>query len=106
MMRKQDMAWERAYGRIKDIYKKVLSLNKGDEAYCGKLMTELLGMQKEDGSFAVINDCKVEADVRVGCIYFPTYYATAAIMHYDLLMNGQEQQEIKTALLNGLNFAT
>ena len=106
MMRKQEMAWERAYGRIKDIYKEVLSLNKGGEAYCGKLMTELLGMQKEDGSFAVINDCKVEADVRVGCIYFPTYYATAAIMHYDLLMNGQERQEIKTALLNGLNFAT
>ena len=76
-----------------------------DTDYRAKLMHELMMLQKEDGSFSVIDDYRVDADIRICYVYEPTYYATAAMMFIQTRDNSHLTDKEKAALLKGLTFA-
>ena len=90
--------------RIKAIYKSLISCEITNEAR-RELVCELLSMQNEDGSWGVTDAKKCDSDIRVCYIYFPTYYATAALMNTDLAENYSEHSQEKKALAKGLSFA-
>lgn len=91
--------------RIKNIYEEMLNTLKEDIAYRAKLVKTLLHMQKEDGSWNVIDCEKAPSDARVYYKYIPTYYATAALMYADLYDDFVRASEEKEALLRGLEIA-
>ena len=90
---------------IKNLYGQILGTGMYDTDYRAKLMHELMILQKEDGSFSVIDDYQVDADIRICYVYEPTYYATAAMMFIQTLDNSHLTDKEKTALVKGLAFA-
>ncbi|MDO4460777.1 MAG: hypothetical protein Q4C42_12000 [Clostridia bacterium] len=88
---------------IISLYRRIIHTGINDSGYRAKLIHELLGWQKDDGSFSVIDDYKVDSDARVDYVYFTTYYATAALM---FAMNADGvNATISEALTKGLAFA-
>ena len=90
--------------RINDIYKQLISFNATDEER-KELVNELLSMQNEGGSWGITETLKCDSDMRVYYFYFPTYYATAALICADLAENYSETAKEKKALLKGLTVA-
>lgn len=93
---------ENAVSRIENLYQEML--NSTDSEYGIKFARQLLSLQKEDGSFSVIEDRRCDSDIIVAYVYFPTYYATAALMQY-MLRSGALSEDIGVALHRGLTFA-
>lgn len=90
------------FNRIKKLYEALVS----DEGKCRKgLVEELLSMQQKDGSWAVIETRMCDSDIRVHYVYFPTYYATAALICADLFEEFVEGSKGRRALMNGLEIA-
>ena len=94
-----------AVNRIMDLYEQVLRTGRNDIDYRAKLLQELLKLQKEDGSFSVISNYRVDMDIRVAYVYEPTYYATAAMMFIQTCDPSHMREQERTALLRGLSFA-
>ncbi len=92
------------FDSIKELYEMMLSANCSNEN-SRILIEKLLTKQKADGSWSVIERTMCDSDMRVDYIYFPTYYATAALMFADLKVNFPEGSAEREALLKGLNFA-
>lgn len=88
----------------KGVYQTTIS-KELDESEMVKIVRELLDRQKEDGSWSIIDDYKVDSDIRVAYIYLPTYYATATLMRMDLTLEFENNSNEKNALLNGLEFS-
>ena len=87
---------------IQYYYNEVRFLDKeADE----KSLEYFLKTQREDGSWAIAEWNECESDVRVGLCYFPTYYATAALMEIDKTRYFEEDSKERQALLKGLNVA-
>ncbi|MBQ3392573.1 MAG: hypothetical protein IJG52_04075 [Lachnospiraceae bacterium] len=90
-----------AIDRVKNLYDEMLSSSSSDSKYRTKLAAELFGLQREDGSFRVIDDIQAPADFRVGFLFIPTYYATAALlfrMNRDGLPGEKETENLKKGL--------
>ena len=62
---------QEAVNRIMDLYEQVLRTGRNDTDYRAKLLQELLKLQKEDGSFSVISNYRVDMDIRVAYVYEP-----------------------------------
>lgn len=91
---------EQAVSKVRALYEDILSKREGDEIV-GKV-EELMSLQKNDGSFSVIDDYKVDGDIVVAYVLEPTYFATAALIH--AVMNGVNIDI--DHLLKGLQFAS
>lgn len=96
---------ERALDTLKEMYRMVVA-EKSSNAETKKIVKDLLMQQKEDGSWSVIDDYRVDSDVKVAYVYLPTYYATAILIKADLMNNFVNETNEKQALLKGLTFAT
>ena len=92
----------RAMKRIEDLYGEMLRTNDPD--YGIKIALQMVSLQSEDGSWGVIEGRCGDADVIVHLVYFPTYYATAAIMRCALLAE-HLPESVERALHRGLEFA-
>lgn len=92
------------FNRIREIYETMLSDGE-NEKIRHALVKELLSKQQADGSWSVIETKACDSDVRVHYIYFPTYYATAALICADLFDKFSESSAEKAALLKGLEVA-
>lgn len=88
------------FEELKKLYEQTLLAEKCEK---GKLMNQLLLMQKKDGSWSVIDDYRCDSDIRVHYVYFPTYYATAALMNIANSIGMNDAEE--SSLLKGLEFA-
>ena len=88
----------------KGVYQTTVS-KELDKSEMMKLVRELLGRQKVDGSWSVIDDYRVDSDIRVAYVYLPTYYATAALLRMDIILDFEANSSEKNALLKGLEFA-
>lgn len=88
------------FEELKKLYEQILLAEKSEKE---KFARQLLLMQKEDGSWSVIDDYRCDSDIRVHYVYLPTYYATAALMNIanSIEMNKAE----KSSLSKGLEFA-
>ncbi len=95
---------EQAVNRIKELYQQMIHTDAADKEYRAKLAIEVINLQKTDGSFSVINDYNCDSDIRVAYVYFPTYYATAALM-FKANLDGM-CRELEAPMENGLLFAT
>ena len=62
---------------LKEMYQKMIS-EKLKTQELEKMASYLAKVQKADGSWSVIDDYKVDSDIRVAYAYMPTYFATAA----------------------------
>ncbi len=89
--------------RIKELYEQMIQTLREDSIFRNEIFSELITYQKEDGSFSVIDDYRCDGDIRVAYVYYPTYYATAAIM-YMANMDGMTDK-MRNALEKGLKFA-
>lgn len=94
-----------AVNRIKDLYEQTIRTGLHDTDYRTKLMHQLLMLQKEDGSFSVIDNYRIDMDIRIFYVYEPTYYATAAMMCIQTRDNSHMSDRERAALLKGLSFA-
>ena len=65
---------------IKSIYQQMIHSGTGEADLRSKLAVELLGVQRDDGSWSTIDDDRAPVDIRVDFVYVPTFYATAALM--------------------------
>lgn len=101
-MNERKMAME----EIKSLYNSIINIENSDPAYARKLALQLTKFQKEDGSFSVIDDYRVDGDIRVAYAYEPTYYGTAALMNaLTKLRSPERREELQKALDKGLKFA-
>ena len=94
---------ERDY--LKEMYQTMIS-GKVETQELEKMASYLVKGQKADGSWSVIDDYKVDSDIRVAYAYMPTYFATAALIAADLKVNFKKGSIEKNALVSGLIFAT
>ena len=86
------------------IYDEIVS-GAADEKRRSALIRKLIRTQKRDGFWYGIKPSKCESEMRVDFVYFPTYYATAAMIYADL--NGQGLgRRAQSALQKGLEAAT
>ena len=69
------------------------------------LLKELIRMQKQDGFWRGINPEKCPSDARVDFVYFPTYYATAALIYAYLHSRDRWSKGASKALDKGLRAA-
>lgn len=99
-MRTEDIDFD----RIKEIYETMIS-NGENKQIRKSLVNELVEKQQADGSWSVVETRACDSDVRVHYIYFPTYYATAALLRADLWESFEDTSAEKRALLNGLEIA-
>lgn len=92
----------RGLNSLKEMYQKVVT-SKLNDADIKSIVKILLEKQKPDGSWSLIDDYRVDSDIRVIYVYVPTYYATAILIKADLI----EKLTIgeKQLLLRGLEFA-
>ena len=90
---------------LKEMYQKMIS-EKLKTQELEKMASYLAKVQKADGSWSVIDDYKVDSDIRVAYAYMPTYFATAALIAADLKVNFKKDSIEKNALVSGLIFAT
>ena len=91
-----------AMSRIEGFYNEMLGTNDPD--YSLKIAMQLRQLQSRDGSWGVIEDRRGDSDVIVNLVYFPTYYATAALMRCALLVKTLPA-DIEDSLHSGLEFA-
>ena len=90
---------------LKEMYQTMIS-GKVETQELEKMASYLAKVQKADGSWSVIDDYKVDSDIRVAYAYMPTYFATAALIAADLKVNFKKDSIEKNALVSGLIFAT
>lgn len=90
--------------RIREIYETMLTEGENKKTR-QTLLGELVSKQQADGSWSVIETRACDSDIRVHYIYFPTYYATAALICADLYDEFSELSKEKIALLKGLEVA-
>lgn len=103
----QEISSERTAGRIRELYRQMLSqAAEGDREARRKIAWEIFGLQREDGSWTVVEDRSAisDTDCRVEYVYIPTYYATAALMHY-MNAGGKLSEEEKAHFAKGLRVA-
>ena len=95
---------EFAVKEIEGLYNTMIS---GGEDRHGrhKIVTVLMNLQKQDGSWCVIDTRECDSDIRVAYLYEPTYYATAAMMYADLRDTYDIDSMEKKVLLKGLEVA-
>ena len=91
--------------RIRDLYSQMLACGNGDKEYAGKILKQLLAIQKEDGSFCVADEIPAEGDSRIYYYYAPTYYGAAALMHLMLNDCCTEDEAVGEALSKVLHIA-
>ena len=92
------------YKRIKELYGLILKEDSREELL--KYTNELILLQRSDGSWAVIeNWTDNAAEDRVDYGYFPTYYATAALICAHLKGVFSIESDIGDALVEGLEIA-
>ena len=91
--------------RIRDLYSQMLACGNGDKEYAGKILKQLLAIQKEDGSFCVADEIPAEGDSRIYYYYAPTYYGAAALMHLMLNDCCTEDEAVGEALSKALHIA-
>lgn len=92
------------YGRIKELYRLILKEDSQEKLF--EYANELILLQRSDGSWAVIDNwVKNESEVRVDYGYFPTYYATAALICVHIKTLYPWESKIGEALLSGLEIA-
>lgn len=96
--------YEMKADRIREIYEAMLDTQENDKLRCA-LVDELLKMQQSDGSWSVIDTRQCDSDIRVYYIYYPTYYATAALMYADFSNKYSDASDEKRALMKGLEVA-
>lgn len=96
---------ERALNNLKEQYQMMIT-GKVNNADTKNIVRELLRRQKADGSWSLIDDYRVDSDIRVVYVYLPTYYATAILIKADLMNNFVSEAKEKKALIKGLEFAT
>lgn len=89
--------------RIQDLYRQMISTTAGDKEYRGKLCMEILSIQKEDGSFSLIDNYRCDSDIRVSYVYYPTYFCTAALI-YMANEDGMDEN-LQKSLKKGLIFS-
>jgi len=114
-MRKDEMTknemmmspWERGVSKkaaqIRLLYEQILATEPADREYRDKLVSELLKYRRADGSFGVLNNLRVDSDIRVFYHYYPTYWATAALMHV-MNLDG-ECENFRSELIGALSTA-
>ena len=100
----QTMTYESAEKNIEGLYQMMLGAAADEGQYRDKIFRELMNLQREDGSWAVIEDTKAPSDIKVAYIFTPTYYATAAIMAY-MNAGGILNEEEKVCMEKGLHIA-
>ena len=95
-----------AIQNIRRLYEAMInSMNPSDRGYREKMMKEIFHLQREDGSWAVIDDMKAPTDIRVEYIYVLTYYATAALIAY-MNLGGLLNESETSFMRKGLEVAT
>ncbi|MBQ3392781.1 MAG: HTH domain-containing protein [Lachnospiraceae bacterium] len=104
MKTKQISDYAAAVDTIKNLYHEMLDTSFSDSAYRSKLAAELFRLQREDGSWSAIDDVHAPADIRVGFVFFPTYYATAALL-FRMNRDGLPAEKEMTCLKKGLQIA-
>ena len=95
---------QKAAGHIKNLYEKMLYAEYKDRVSRRELAEELMGLQKEDGSWKVIGSLRCDMDAVVDFAFEPTYYATAALIHY-MRKESVFDEKVKEALKRGLEFS-
>ncbi len=96
---------EKEFNCIKSIYEAMIKSDNNINLR-RNLVNEVLSKQKEDGSWATIETRMCDSDIRVHYVYFPTYYATAALMFADLEGDFAADSPERNALLKGLEIAS
>lgn len=94
----------REFNYYKEMYQKMISKNVSKSSL-ENLVNELIKCQKEDGSWSVIDNYRVDSDIVVHYAFVPTYFATAALIYADLQLHFNQDSIEKRALLKGLDFA-
>ena len=81
----------------KAAYEEAIKLN-GNELKAQ--IKAVLKEQKEDGSFSLIDNYRIDADCRVAYGYVPSYYGTAILMKadYENLLSAKEEEAFAKAL--------
>ena len=51
--------------RIRDLYSQMLACGNGDKEYAGKILKQLMAIQKEDESLCVADEIPEEGDSRI-----------------------------------------
>ena len=69
--------------RIEKLYQEMLCCSDQDTAE--KIAGQIADLQGEDGAWGEIAARRGDHDIRVAYVYFPTYYATAALMRFAVL---------------------
>lgn len=92
-----------AVNRIKGVYENMLQLDHNDLDYANKLAKELCGFQRDDGSWKVFDEERIERDCMIGYGYIPTYYGTSALIH---LMNMDDSFKFEKELRNAFRYIT
>ena len=70
-----------------------------------RIFQEVLTTQKQDGSFSLIEEYRIDADSRVAYGYVPTYYGTAIFMKADLKYHFERGTKEYAAFEKALNFS-
>lgn len=66
----------------------------------------LLMNQKDDGAWTLLEDYRVDSDIRVAYVYEPTYNCCCALIYLDNVLNFHNNSVEAKALEKGLKFAT
>lgn len=90
-----------AVNRIKGLYENMLKLDQDDLDYANKVAKEICRLQREDGSWKVFDEERIESDCMIGYGYVPTYYGAAALIH---LMNIDGGFEFENELSNAISY--
>ncbi len=90
--------------RVKDLYKDMLATAPDAKKEREKIAAVLQSLQREDGSWRVIENLNIDSDARIEFAYLPTYYATAALMYLQNA-DGDQNEPIRECLERGLGFA-
>ncbi len=95
---------EQQVNEIKNLYEKMVCSENTERTLREKLAADLLKMQKEDGSWRVVESLQIESDCVIYYAFFPTYYATAALICH-MNRDRKVSNQVFEALENGLEFA-
>ncbi len=101
----KEMMWREKTEELKNLYESMLNTSANDHKKREEIAGELLSRQQEDGSWKVIDRMQGDFDIIVAYAYFPSYYATAALI-YKENMDGRFNDDERAALSAGLEFAS
>ena len=87
--------------KIETLYNNAMRVNKKE---LFKVAEYLVKMQKEDGSFGLIDDYRIDADCAIEYGFVPTYYCAAILMKTSLLCEVNELKDVEEALSRALVF--